>query len=108
MKDMVYTAMLAAAISVGLTTTHAHASGTCLRVDPDYGLTGAWMNDCDVGVTVAWIREPHDGGTATSGLSWVGPNDIASAYLHNARITWWECRSSDPYERTPDKQGSCH
>ena len=78
------------------------ASATCLSVDVDYGISGAWVNDCGVGVTVKWETE-----TGHRGLTWVGSYDIDSAYLRGqGRIRWSECESPHPYQHTPSHVGS--
>lgn len=78
--------------------------GLCLSVDTSYGTTGAWVNQCNHGVTVKWrTAKGH------KGLKWVEGDGLASAYLRNTgRITWSECRSDRPYAVTPTAiRGKC-
>lgn len=94
MRTLRSAAVLAA---VMLTASPAHA--TCLSIDLAFGVTGAWVNNCSVGITVRWRST-----TGHKGLKWVAPHSKASAYLKNTgRVRWMECESTKPYQRAPTR-----
>jgi hypothetical protein len=73
------------------------AGAGCLNIDYNFGISGRWVNYCNVGISIVWMDQQYCMSEQRAKFpcaEYIGPNGTQSALLRGVgQITWLECQS---------------
>jgi hypothetical protein len=94
--------LLAALAAAAVLAVAPAASAACLEIDSDRG-SGAWVNNCGIGIEVRWNDQGSCGIRSRSMYpcsDYVRPNGWSSVGF-TGYVNWAECQSAGPGDVTP-------